>query len=528
MMYARLTLSGLFMGLFGPFAFSITGFAQSSPTWSEDVACLVYSHCTSCHREQGIAPFSLESYQDAQGQGLAMKLATQSGHMPPWPAGEGQGHIGFRKNLTWNEKEILRQWVENGMPRGDSTQEPSPPSFTSAYQIPNPDLIAEFDTYTVPSSLTSDEYRCFVLNNPLTSTHYLNEMEVIPGNGDAVHHVLLYWDNSGIPAQQDSADPGPGYTSFGGIGSSSAILVGGWVPGQDKWVAPPGMGFWVPQGGVFVAQIHYPVSAAGDTDSTKVRLKFTPNVTRPYFMDPILNHGANLTNGPLVIPANQIKTFHAQHTAAQDATVATILPHAHLLCTSMKALAITPNGDTIPLIDIPEWDFHWQMNYRFKNLIKIPANSVVHGWATYDNTVFNPNNPNSPPQVVTAGEATTDEMMVFYFGYTLYQNGDENTVIDPSGHAVHHAGCAMAHLSIEDIATPNPWQPFPNPARDHWHVNAPDDAWRLRVTDGLGRILFDGLPPQTLDVSMWPSGIYMAEMQTKRGTFVCKWRVASF
>ena len=86
----------------------------------------------------------------------------------------------------------------------------------------------------------------------------------------------------------------------------------------------------------------------------------------------------------------------------------------------------------------------------------------------------------------------------------------------------------MAHLSMEDIPTPNPWQPYPNPARDHWHVNAPDDAWRLRVTDGLGRILFDGLPPQTLDVSMWPSGIYMAEMQTKRGTFVCKWRVASF
>ncbi len=501
--------------------------AQSIPTWAEDVACLVYSHCTNCHRNQGIAPFALERYQDAQAQGLAMKLATQSGHMPPWPAAVGQNHLGFRKNLTWDEKEVLRQWVENGMPRGDSSQEPGPPIFSSSFQITNPDLIAEFDTYTVPPSLTSDLYRCFIVNNTLTGTHYLREIEAVPGNGDAVHHVLLFWDNSGIPAQMDSADPGPGYTSFGGIGSNSAFLVGGWVPGQDKWVAPPGMGFWVPQGGVFVAQVHYPASAAGKLDSTKVRLKFSPNIVRPYFMDPILNHGANLTNGPLVIPANQVKTFHAQHTVQQDATIASILPHAHLLCTSMEALAVTPNGDTIPLIDIPQWDFHWQMNYRFKNLIKIPANSVLHGWATYDNTAFNPNNPNSPPQLVTVGEATTDEMMLFYFGYTGYQSGDENTVVDPSGHAVHHAGCAMEHLDQEAGLDPRSWIPYPNPARDHWHVNAPEDALRLKVFNSLGQTLFQGSPPQIIDVSTWAEGLYVAEMQTKRGTFVHKWRVDS-
>ncbi|MEY2998927.1 MAG: hypothetical protein RLZZ02_736 [Bacteroidota bacterium] len=514
------------IGLFTFFG-SCTGmaFGQSSPTWAEDVACLVYSHCSSCHRENGIAPFTLTSYQDAQANGLAMKLAVQSDHMPPWPAGPNQSHLGFRKNLTWDEKAVLEQWVNNGMPRGDSTQEPSTPVYTSSYQIPNPDLVAEFDTYTVPPSLTTDLYRCFIVNNPLSATHYLNEIEVVPGNGDAVHHVLLFWDNSGIPAQKDSADPGPGYTSFGGIGSNSAVLVGGWVPGQDKWVAPPGMGFWVPQGGVFVAQVHYPADAAGETDSTKVRLKFSPFLTRPYFMDAILNHGSTMTNGPLVIPANQSKTFHAQYSVPQDATVASILPHAHLLCTSMKALAVSPVGDTIPLIDIPQWDFHWQMNYRFKNLIKIPANSVLHGWATYDNTAFNPNNPNSPPQLVTVGEATTDEMMLFYFGYTAYQSGDENTVVDPNGHQPHHGNCGMVHLDDFEEPVSKPWAPFPQPASEVLQVNPPEDALYLEVVDASGRIVFRGAVPHALDVRNWQNGLYVARMQTKRGTFAQKWHI---
>ena len=498
---------------------------QNGPTWSDDIACLVYSHCSSCHRTGGIAPFTLESYQDAQSNGLAMKLAVQSNSMPPWPAASNQGHLGFRKNLTWDEKALLMQWVDQAMPRGDSSSEPPAPSFASNFQIPNPDLVAEFDPYTVPASLATDIYRCFIVNNPLNGTNYLNEIEVIPGNGDAVHHVLLFWDNSGIPAQKDSADPGPGYTSFGGIGSNSAVLVGGWVPGQDKWVAPPGMGFWVPQGGVFVAQIHYPTDAAGKTDSTKVRLKFSPNLTRPYFMSPILDHGGTMTNGPLIIPANQTKTFHSQYTVGQDATIASILPHAHLLCTSMRALAIKPNGDTIPLIDIPQWDFHWQMNYRFKNLIKIPAGTVLHGWATYDNTAFNPNNPNSPPQMVTLGEGTTDEMMLFYFGYTAYQPGDETTVIDPSGHATHLGNCSMSHLSLAEDAHPQSWHPSPNPAHDMWYVHPPVDALFLRITDSMGRTVYAGDPVPSIDVRAWTSGLYIAQMQTKRGTFVVKWRV---
>ena len=77
-----------------------------------------------------------------------------------------------------------------------------------------------------------------------------------------------------------------------------------------------------------------------------------------------------------------------------------------------------------------DWDFHWQGNYAFQKLIKLPKGSILYGEATYDNTTNNTHNPNKPPKDVRLGESTTDEMMLIYFAFTLYFNGDENVVID--------------------------------------------------------------------------------------------------
>jgi hypothetical protein len=133
---------------------------------------------------------------------------------------------------------------------------------------------------------------------------------------------------------------------------------------------------------------------------------------------------------PLVIPANSIKTFKATIVTRSDQSVLFAWPHMHLLGKSIKAYAITPSKDTIPLISIPSWDFSWQDIYKYRHLVKIPAGSLVTVEATYDNTADNPRNPFNPPRTVESAHnlimKTTDEMLNLLLIYLPYQPGDES------------------------------------------------------------------------------------------------------
>jgi len=90
------------------------------------------------------------------------------------------------------------------------------------------------------------------------------------------------------------------------------------------------------------------------------------------------------------------------------------------------------NGDTIPIISIPEWDFNWQNFYQPQYMLKIPQEYTIHAYATYDNTASNPLNPNDPPQNISWCDYTTCEMFFLPFSYVPYQDGDENIYLGNS------------------------------------------------------------------------------------------------
>lgn len=160
-------------------------------------------------------------------------------------------------------------------------------------------------------------------------------------------------------------------------------------------------------------------------DFTSVRFNYSDAVSpREVFIDPLLNH-QNIVNKPFRIPAGQEKTFTQRMTIPIDATAFAVMPHMHLIGKSTKIILRMPNNDTIPIINIPHWDFHWQMAYTFKTLQKVPKGSILESTVIYDNTSENPHNPSSPPKEVRVGEGTTDEMMLTYFYYCQYQSGDE-------------------------------------------------------------------------------------------------------
>jgi hypothetical protein len=246
---------------------------------------------------------------------------------------------------------------------------------------------------------------------------------------------------------------------------------------------PSGMGIKLTANANLVLQIHYPTGSQGLSDSTRILLKFDDGTSsiRSVSISPILNHGngngtnGGITNGPLFIPANSVKTFYSAYKIpAIDVTTLNVGPHMHLIGKNVKAYAVTPSNDTIPLIKIDNWDFHWQGNYNFKNLIRIPANSYLYGEATYDNTINNPHNPSNPPIDVIKGEGTTNEMMLIYFSYLPYQAGDEN-IIQPDvylGTENPAPNGMVQSLQLYDI--------FPNPSTDNASI-----SWYLPYTSGV-------------------------------------------
>lgn len=468
-----------------------------APTWSTHIAQVMYSNCTPCHHPGGLAPFSLINYSDAFANRIQIIDAVSTGKMPPWPPDPSYKHFKNERYLTNDQVTMLNAWVTAGAPAGDTTAAPAAPAYTNTSTLGSISATWHFPTFTVPS-YPGDLYQCFVVPNGLTQDEYITAMEVIPGNPEIVHHVLIYEDTSSThDAQQlDNSTPGVGYTSFGGPGVPKANLIGGWVPGTVPTLYPQGMGVMLHKNRDIVVQIHYPYGSAGKTDSTKINVKLSAGPMRSIFIAPPLNHATSLVNGPLNIPANTTKIFEEQFTIPtnypiQGISLLNIAPHAHLICTDWLVFVKTPTGDTIPLIKINDWDFHWQGFYTFQKLQFIPKGSTLFAFATYDNTANNPHNPSNPPQQVTSGEATTDEMMLVYFSYLIYQAGDENMVLD-STILQQPTGIMNPDNASQVVSTPQLYQPVPNPATNQTTISyyLPDAAkTELQIFDLSGKLV---------------------------------------
>ncbi|MBI3234367.1 MAG: hypothetical protein HYZ42_10060 [Bacteroidetes bacterium] len=314
---------------------SVKSIQAQTPTWAEDVAPILYKSCTSCHHSGGLAPFSLMSYSDAISYASSMKAATNDLRMPPWPPEKNWGSFAHERTLTAAQIKTIADWADNGAVQGDLSKAPTAPSYNGTITMTNPDLEVAIPSYTLKSNV--DEYRCFPIKSNITTAEHITGIEVIPGNNEVVHHVLVFQDLSTVPFYLDNADSDPGYLNFGGTGSNSSKLIGAWVPGMQPTFYPPGMGVKFPANTNIILQIHYPAGKKGQVDQTKVRFKLSTGAYREISISPELYHTAPvLQNGPLYIPANQTKTFVEKYTVPIDVSVLDIGPHMHLIGQSIK------------------------------------------------------------------------------------------------------------------------------------------------------------------------------------------------
>ena len=473
--------------------------SAQAPTWSEDIAPLVYENCSHCHHQGQVAPFSLMSYEDAANNALSMYTAMFTGHMPPWPADPDYRHFVGETVVTDEEVAMLLEWLEEGLPYGDPLLEPEAPEFEDGGTLLHAiDFVAAIEPYTLQSD--NEEYRWFVIPTDFEETKYIQAIEVFAGLPEAVHHADIHVDATGNSAALDALDPLPGFNGSTGWLSSTAY-VNAWQPGAGPARFPDNWGIALPPGADLVIEIHYGPGFGEEIDQTYMNLEFVDDAAnvRPVSVGWLLS-SADITNGPLIIPPNEVSTFYQEDTPFwSDKSLIAICPHQHLLGDSYKVWMETPAGDSIPLIDIPEWQFHWQFYYTFLNPQKLPAGSTLKSEATYDNTASNPLNPNSPPVTVYDGALTTDEMLLTYFIYADYQEGDEYINLDPS-------------LSVEESEAKLGWDVYPNPTTDQLRVDFPTGIPGADVvlTDAAGKIALEAhiQPGQPLDVQALPAGVY--------------------
>lgn len=494
------------------------------PTYADDIACIMYSHCTKCHHPGGIGPMSFMDYTQTANyaqailnmvEGASNKTHHLSTEMPPWPPDNTYQKYAYDPTLTPQEIQAIRDWVNHGTPQGNPSNAPNPPSYSSQGSIPNPDFSDKIQTFTSNAS-NDDVYRYFAIPTNFSTNKFISEWEILPGNPEIVHHVLIFVDPTGNALIDEANDPNPGYYKPTNSAFSDYKLVGVWAPGQLKFTAPAGFGYKLEPNAAIVLQIHYPAGSIGQVDSTRIQLRFANGTTRELYTSAPLNHATNsLQNGPLFIPANTTKSFTETFTVPNlyDLTVIAVAPHMHLIGRSIETYGVKPNGDTLKFIRINNWNFSWQGNYFFQKPIKVPKQTVLWSNAFYDNTSNNPFNPSTPPQDVWVGEATTDEMMMTFFTFALYMQGDENIIIDTSIHAEHHNYCSMlTHSQSPSTNLQNSASVFPNPVQKVATVLTSSPMEKLELWDYQGRVLgrwnTQNLKSFEMDLSWIPSGCY--------------------
>ncbi len=419
--------------------FALNADVYTQATYSKDVAKLIYSKCSSCHRSGEIGPMALTNYEEVQAWGATIKYVINEGIMPPWQPDPTYSKFLGENYLTEDEISTITQWIDDGMPRGNQADEPAFPDFPEGSVLGEPDLVLEMEEEWLHEGNNRDDYRYFVLPSGLLEDKVVKAVEFRPGNSKIVHHALIFEDTTGDAAANDADTPEYGFDGFGGFqdGGADNILnqkqYPGYVPGQKPLLYPDGIGETLHAGADVVVQVHYAPWPVDEVDRSTINFFFMDEEEEEFerevqghIMVPLFN----VINDVFVIPPNTVREFHGRYEVPRDVSLVSISPHMHLLGKHWEVWLEKPDGEIVNLIHVPDWDFNWQGTYNFDRFIVAPEGSIVHAVASYDNTLDNPNNPSNPTQFVSWGEGTEDEMYYLPIGFVDYEDGDEDIVFE--------------------------------------------------------------------------------------------------
>jgi len=382
----------------------------AGPTFNKEIAPILFQNCAACHRPGEAAPFSLLTYADAKKRAKQIAEVTASRFMPPWLPEHGKGDFAGERRLSDAQVEAIREWAMAGAPDGNTADLPPAPRFIEGWQLGAPDLVVTLDRpYTLTAS-GSDVFRNFVLRPQIDTTRFVRAIEIRPGNKKVVHHANVLIDRSGSSRLRDGKDGAPGFPGMDlriesdTFDPESHFLF--WKPGTSYSEEPPDMAWRLDPGTDLVLNMHLQPSGKPETLQPSIGLYFTDRTPTKVPMLVQLEH-----DGALDIPAGE-RSFVVTDSLKLpvDVDLLGVYPHAHYIGKDLQGIATLPDGTKRWLIHIPDWDINWQAVYRYREPVFLPKGTVVSMRYTYDNSDTNPRNPSHPPQRVTNGDRSVDEM----------------------------------------------------------------------------------------------------------------------
>ncbi len=371
-------------------------------TYTKHVARIMQDRCVECHRKGEVAPFTLTSYDDVIGWADTIREVVEEGRMPPWFANPEHGHFENDASLSAEEKQTLSQWVANGCPEGDAKDLPEPRQFVDGWRIGQPDQIVYVteEPYTVPAEGVID-YQYFTVDPGWTEDKWIRATESRPGNRGVVHHIIVF------------VQPPEGRQDSGGRGG-----IGGYAPGITPTTCPPGMAMFVPAGSKLTFQMHYTPNGSEQQDRSMVGIFFTDQK----LVKKIVRGGVCGDTSFSIPPGEPNHEVVGRHRFLKDTLLVNLTPHMHLRGKDFKYVVEYPDGTSEVLLDVPNYDFNWQLRYMLAEPKLMPKGTRLTCTAHFDNSEDNLANPD-PTDTVTYGDQTWEEMM-FGFYTTIDPNED--------------------------------------------------------------------------------------------------------
>ena len=454
----RLFAVGLVIGVL-----SMGGAARTAPppdsgvsrgvTFSRDVLPILQRNCQSCHRPGQIGPMSLLTYRDARPWARAVKTAVVARAMPPWLADRQYGHFNNDRSLAQADIDTIAAWADTGAAEGDPAEAPPPVHWPDGGWQIQPDVVVDLPLHDVPPTGVL-EWENLALPAPFKEDTWVTSVEILPGEPSVVHHMcfdiekhqpktkynLYEWverprDDEGVLVKS-SAPSREGTVVTREVGSSvesrhqgRPILTAGnefcYLPGLPfEDYRPVNAGMFVPAGSDLKLTIHYTATGLGLVDRS--RIGFTVARTAP--AKRFLPQSGDDTEGApvrrksgindLAIPPGEgnYAAPLSEVTFLRDVELVWLRPHAHVRATRARYTLKYPDGREEIVLNVPRYDFNWQLTYRTD--LKIPKGSVMRVEFWYDNSAANKYNPD-PTKWVYYGDQSWEEMGTPNMGFLV-------------------------------------------------------------------------------------------------------------
>lgn len=357
-----------------------------APTFTADVAPILYRHCVSCHRDGEMAPMPLTTYAEVRPWARAIRNAVVATDMPPWGATSDAGAIANDASLSVAEIGTIVRWVGAGAPEGEARLRPSLPAADSRWKLGQPDLVLSmaepFDIAAEPRSVYGD----FPLRTSFTEDKFIRAAEVQPGNRDVTHHANVYVSDEHGTHRIASFSPGTGAKSY-----------------------PPGVAKLLPRGTVLNLDMHYnPKGRAARDPGTMVALQFASGPVRQIAIT--AQSGTNAIDIPPGEPDYELAG--TPFVFAEDSHILSFTPRMNERGKRFHYFLVTPDGRRTMLLNVYTWRHDWVFTYVMEQPIAAPKGSRLETHAVWDNSAANKANPDP-----TARVKFGPEIMNGYFEY---------------------------------------------------------------------------------------------------------------